>query len=124
MGLHEAILKGAENWLRPVLMTALTTALGLIPILLSHGTGSEIQKPLATVVVGGLISSTLLTLVVLPTLYNWFVGKEKSSGFNAKVIYNFTFFIGGNSTLLSVSGLTQSLQLCEWIIYKCFDRVQ
>ena len=47
-------------------------------MLLSHGTGSEIQKPLATVVVGGLISSTLLTLVVLPTLYGWFEGKEKS----------------------------------------------
>ncbi|ODS31879.1 MAG: heavy metal efflux pump [Candidatus Scalindua rubra] len=77
MGLNEAILKGAEHRLRPVLMTALTTALGLIPILLSHGTGSEIQKPLATVVVGGLISSTLLTLVVLPTLYGWFEKKEK-----------------------------------------------
>jgi cobalt-zinc-cadmium resistance protein CzcA len=57
-------------------MTALTTASGLIPILLSHGTGSEIQKPLATVVVGGLISSTLLTLVVLPTLYEWFEKKR------------------------------------------------
>jgi cobalt-zinc-cadmium resistance protein CzcA len=76
LGLHEAILKGAEHRLRPVLMTALTTALGLIPILLSHGTGSEIQKPLATVVVGGLISSTLLTLIVLPTLYGWFEKKE------------------------------------------------
>ncbi|GAX61652.1 silver efflux pump [Candidatus Scalindua japonica] len=75
LGLHEAILKGAENRLRPVLMTALTTALGLIPILLSHGTGSEIQKPLATVVVGGLISSTFLTLIVLPTLYGWFEKK-------------------------------------------------
>jgi len=77
LGLHEAILKGAEDRLRPVLMTALTTALGLIPILLSHGTGSEIQKPLATVVVGGLISSTLLTLIVLPTLYGWFERKKE-----------------------------------------------
>ena len=76
LSLNEAILKGAENRLRPVLMTALTTALGLIPILLSHGTGSEIQKPLATVVVGGLLSSTLLTLVVLPTLYYWFEKKQ------------------------------------------------
>jgi cobalt-zinc-cadmium resistance protein CzcA len=59
-------------------MTALTTALGLIPILLSHGTGSEIQKPLATVVVGGLISSTLLTLIVLPTLYGWFERKKNT----------------------------------------------
>lgn len=72
LDLHEAILKGTEQRLRPVLMTALTTALGLIPILLSHGTGSEIQKPLAIVVVGGLISSTLFTLLVLPTLYGIF----------------------------------------------------
>ncbi len=78
LGLHEAILKGAEDRLRTVLMTALTTALGLIPILLSHGTGSEIQKPLATVVVGGLISSTLLTLIVLPTLYGWFERKKNT----------------------------------------------
>ncbi len=78
LGLHEAILKGAENWLRPVLMTALTTVL-VISILLSHGTGSEIQQPLATVVVGGLISSTLLTLVVLPTLYGWFERKKTTA---------------------------------------------
>ncbi len=76
LSLNDAILKGAENRIRPVLMTALTTALGLILILLSHGTGSEIQKPLATVVVGGLLSSTLLTLVVLPTLYYWFEKKQ------------------------------------------------
>ena len=78
LGLHETILKGAEDRRRPVLMTALTTALGLIPILLSHGTGSEIQKPLATVVVGSLISSTLLTLIVLPTLYEWFERKKNT----------------------------------------------
>jgi len=59
--------------LRPVLMTAITTALGLLPLLFSHGVGSEVQKPLATVVIGGLISSTLLTLVVLPALYKWFM---------------------------------------------------
>jgi len=55
-----------------VLMTAITSALGLIPLLLSNGVGSEIQQPLATVVVGGLISSTLLTLFVLPVLYETF----------------------------------------------------
>ena len=53
-------------------MTALTTALGLIPLLFSTGTGSEVQRPLATVVVGGLVSSTVLTLLVLPALYKWF----------------------------------------------------
>ena len=51
---------------------ALTTALGLIPLLFSSGTGSEVQRPLATVVVGGLVSSTVLTLLVLPALYKWF----------------------------------------------------
>jgi len=71
-GLEEAILKGAELRLRPVLMTALVASLGLVPMLLATGPGSEIQRPLATVVIGGLISSTLLTLIVLPTLYGWF----------------------------------------------------
>jgi cobalt-zinc-cadmium resistance protein CzcA len=67
-----ASIQGACMRLRPVLMTATTTALGLIPLLLSSGTGSEVQKPLAVVVIGGLVSSTLLTLLVLPSLYKWF----------------------------------------------------
>lgn len=67
--LDNAIRKGAESRLRPVLMTATIAALGLIPLLFATGIGSEIQKPLATVVVGGLVSSTLLTLFVLPCLY-------------------------------------------------------
>ncbi len=71
-----AIRHGAESRLRPVLMTAMIAALGLIPLLLASGIGSEIQKPLATVVVGGLLSSTLLTLFVLPCLYQLFSGKE------------------------------------------------
>jgi cobalt-zinc-cadmium resistance protein CzcA len=53
-------------------MTALTTALGLMPLLIASGTGSEVQRPLATVVVGGLVTSTILTLLVLPALYKWF----------------------------------------------------
>lgn len=68
----EAIYEGALSRLRPVLMTALIAALGLIPMLLSTGVGSEVQRPLATVVVGGLLSSTLLTLLLLPALYQWF----------------------------------------------------
>ncbi len=73
--LEEASIHGACLRLRPVLMTALTTALGLIPLLLATGTGSEVQRPLATVVVGGLITSTILTLLVIPALYKWFSGK-------------------------------------------------
>ncbi|MDH5229665.1 MAG: CusA/CzcA family heavy metal efflux RND transporter [Gammaproteobacteria bacterium] len=69
---QQAIVDAALSRLRPVLMTALTSALGLIPLLLATGVGSEIQRPLATVVIGGLSSSTLLTLIVLPSLYSVF----------------------------------------------------
>jgi cobalt-zinc-cadmium resistance protein CzcA len=77
MSIDEASIKGACLRVRPVLMTAVTTALGLIPLLLASGTGSEVQKPLATVVVGGLVTSTLLTLLVIPALYKWFVSSDK-----------------------------------------------
>ena len=76
--LRDAILKGAELRFRPILMTASVASLGLVPLLLATGPGSEIQRPLATVVVGGLVSSTFLTLFVLPTLYGWFE-KEKEA---------------------------------------------
>jgi cobalt-zinc-cadmium resistance protein CzcA len=72
MDLDDASVNGACQRLRPVLMTATTTALGLIPLLLATGTGSEVQRPLATVVIGGLVTSTILTLVVIPALYKWF----------------------------------------------------
>ncbi len=71
MGVSEAVRKGAELRLRPVLMTASVAILGLIPMLLSSGVGAETQRPLASVVVGGLITSTLLTLVLLPVIYDW-----------------------------------------------------
>ncbi len=70
--LDKASVEGACLRLRPVLMTAVTTALGLIPLLFSSGTGSEVQRPLATVVIGGLVTSTILTLLVIPALYKWF----------------------------------------------------
>lgn len=78
-GIHvdKASVEGACVRLKPVLMTATTTALGLIPLLFSHGTGSEVQRPLATVVIGGLVSSTILTLLVIPALYKWFSIKPK-----------------------------------------------
>ena len=66
------LVEGARRRLRPVLMTASITALGLVPLLLASGPGSEIQRPLAIVVVGGLITSTLLTLLLLPILYRRF----------------------------------------------------
>jgi heavy metal efflux system protein len=69
--LHDAVREGAEGRFRPVLMTALVASVGFIPMAISTGAGAEVQRPLATVVIGGLISSTILTLLVLPTVYAW-----------------------------------------------------
>ncbi len=79
--LDEAVEEGALTRLRPVLMTALVAALGFVPMALAHGRGAEVQKPLATVVIGGILSSTLLTLLVLPALYRLFHrhGEEPTS---------------------------------------------
>ncbi|MCF6221037.1 MAG: efflux RND transporter permease subunit, partial [Robiginitomaculum sp.] len=71
LSVSEAVRQGAELRLRPVMMTASSTILGLIPMLLSSGVGAETQRPLAAVVVGGLITSTLLTLILLPLIYEF-----------------------------------------------------
>lgn len=76
--LDQVVRDGARRRLRPVLMTASITALGLVPLLFASGPGSEIQKPLAIVVIGGLVSSTLLTLLLLPILYRHFEAKARS----------------------------------------------
>lgn len=76
MDLQKAIRKGCLDRLRPVLMTASIAIFSLMPMLFASGTGSEIQKPLATVVVGGLITSTLLTLLIIPSVYSWFEKRE------------------------------------------------
>ncbi|UVL28467.1 CusA/CzcA family heavy metal efflux RND transporter [Pseudomonas donghuensis] len=75
--LHQAIDEGALTRLRPVLMTALVASLGFIPMALATGTGAEVQRPLATVVIGGILSSTALTLLVLPALYYWAHRKDE-----------------------------------------------
>ena len=76
----DAVEKGSDTRLRPVLMTALVASLGFIPMALSTGAGAEVQRPLATVVIGGLITSTLLTLLVLPTLYKWIEERRERKG--------------------------------------------
>jgi len=73
---HSAVREGALTRLRPVLMTAAVASLGFVPMAFSSGTGAEVQRPLATVVIGGLITSTVLTLLVLPALYQWFEGEK------------------------------------------------
>jgi cobalt-zinc-cadmium resistance protein CzcA len=82
MPLRQAVVEAAERRLRPVLMTALVASLGFVPMALNTGMGAEVQRPLATVVIGGVISSTLLTLLVLPVLYVLFAseGMREHSG--------------------------------------------
>lgn len=75
--MRDAVVEGSLSRLRPVLMTALVASLGFVPMALNTGMGAEVQRPLATVVIGGLISSTVLTLFVLPTLYLWFGGRKQ-----------------------------------------------
>jgi cobalt-zinc-cadmium resistance protein CzcA len=76
MPVHDAAFEGALLRLRPVLMTALVATLGFIPMAFSSGAGAEVQKPLATVVIGGLVTSTMLTLFVIPAVYRWFDASE------------------------------------------------
>jgi cobalt-zinc-cadmium resistance protein CzcA len=76
----QAVTQGATIRLRPVLMTALVGSLGFVPMAISTGVGAEVQRPLATVVIGGLISSTLLTLLVIPAVYRWFDKHEADAG--------------------------------------------
>jgi cobalt-zinc-cadmium resistance protein CzcA len=73
---ERAIVEGAMARLRPVLMIALVASLGFLPMALNTGTGAEVQRPLATVVIGGIVSATLLSVLVLPVLYRWAYGRE------------------------------------------------
>ncbi|MCA2977067.1 MAG: efflux RND transporter permease subunit, partial [Myxococcaceae bacterium] len=79
LGRFEAMKQAAEGRLRPVLMTALVASLGFIPMALSTAPGAEVQRPLATVVIGGLVSATLLTLFVLPAIYTWLGGAKAAT---------------------------------------------
>jgi cobalt-zinc-cadmium resistance protein CzcA len=75
--MHEAVIGGARHRLRPVLMTALVASLGFVPMALATSTGAEVQRPLATVVIGGLLSSTILTLFLLPVFYEWITTSQR-----------------------------------------------
>jgi len=76
--LSEAVNVGAATRLRPVLMTALVASLGFIPMAIATSAGAEVQRPLATVVIGGLVTSTVLTLLILPMLYRWFEVEQET----------------------------------------------
>jgi cobalt-zinc-cadmium resistance protein CzcA len=82
----QAAMQAAMTRLRPVLMTATVASLGFLPMAISTSSGAEVQRPLATVVIGGLVSATLLTLLVLPAVYPWFIGKRRKSHESAEPI--------------------------------------
>jgi len=80
---REAALATADVRIRPVLMTALVASLGFLPMALATSSGAEIQRPLATVVIGGIVTSTLLTALVVPAIYPWFAPRRRLSGADA-----------------------------------------
>src|SRR5690606_31200634 len=90
--IEERIKKGAIERLRPVLLTAAAAALGFLPMAISTNAGAEVQRPLATVVIGGLVSATILTLIVLPVLYAWFEEKNTIK-MNKKIIVPITILL-------------------------------
>jgi heavy metal efflux system protein len=94
---RQIVLEGTSNRLRPVLMTASVASLGFIPMALSTGAGAEVQRPLATVVIGGLISATFLTLFVLPTLYIWLQKKHRKTRFIPVAVVGGLFLFFGNT---------------------------
>jgi cobalt-zinc-cadmium resistance protein CzcA len=75
--IEQAVLQGARSRLRPVLMTALVASLGFVPMATAITTGAEVQRPLASVVIGGLFTSTPLTLILLPLIYPWFTSRKR-----------------------------------------------
>jgi heavy metal efflux system protein len=113
--LLQIILRGTETRLRPVLMTALVASLGFLPMALSNGAGAEVQRPLATVVIGGLISATLLTLLVLPVLYIW-VENLSRMGRSKTLISTVVLVFIANISLYSQNDSQKTTNLEELIV--------
>ncbi len=113
MEIRDAILAGAYERLRPVVTTAALAAFGFIPMMLSHGAGAEVQRPLATVIIGGVISSTFLTLFLLPILYEWTErGKRKSErrekkGGDGSLAIGIALFVLSSLTAVAQTTLTR-----------------
>lgn len=92
--LYEIVSIGTSNRLRPVLMTAFVASLGFLPMALSHGAGAEVQRPLATVVIGGLLIATFLTLFILPLFYVMFFSQNRKNIFSKKILVSLTIILG------------------------------
>lgn len=106
--LHDRILFGASVRLRPVLMTAAVASLGFLPMAISSGAGAEVQRPLATVVIGGLVTSTLLTLLVLPVLYAMFFRFGNKTGGAAKAVAAVLLLVGAPVLLPAQKTITET----------------
>ncbi|WP_336515359.1 CusA/CzcA family heavy metal efflux RND transporter [Pollutibacter soli] len=110
----QIILEGTGIRLRPVLMTAAVAALGFIPMAVSNGSGAEVQRPLATVVIGGLVTATLLTLIVLPVLYTWAERKRRSNGkAGIAIVFVLTAFLSNSlnaQTSMSLEEMTKTAE--------------
>ena len=80
LSVDDAVRQGARDRLRPVLSTALVASIGFVPMAVASGAGAEVQRPLATVVIGGIVTSTILTLLLLPSLYHWLAARTMQPG--------------------------------------------
>ena len=105
MSTFERVIQGTQSRLRPVLMTAAVASLGFLPMALSQGAGAEVQRPLATVVIGGLVTATLLTLFLLPVLYFWVEQrKSRAMGIHVPVIFILMLLSGTHTNAQSIAG--------------------
>ncbi|PRX47962.1 CusA/CzcA family heavy metal efflux RND transporter [Salegentibacter salegens] len=107
--INERIMKGSKRRIRPILLTALTDILGFLPMAISNSAGAEVQRPLATVVIGGLITSTLLTLFILPILYQWVESRKTNVNVNKKLVLGVAVTV----LLLSVPSTFQAQEISQ-----------
>jgi cobalt-zinc-cadmium resistance protein CzcA len=114
---RERVLQGVFTRFRPVIMTATVASLGFLPMAISHGAGAEVQKPLATVVIGGLITATLLTLVVLPVLYEWLANRKKTSIPPVASILLVMFGLGLSNTANAQEILTEQAAVQQALLH-------
>jgi cobalt-zinc-cadmium resistance protein CzcA len=121
--IYERVLQGLKTRLRPVIMTAAVASLGFLPMAISSSAGAEVQKPLATVVIGGLITSTLLTLIVLPVLYIIFMQKREKKNKSKSINTTFiTLLVGIGFVFFSNDILSQNVQSKPYNLQECINQ--
>lgn len=117
LGLDEAVLKGLRTRLRPVLMTAAVASMGFLPMAISHGAGAEVQRPLATVVIGGLLTATLLTLIVLPNIYLVMKRRKKKTIAPLTTVLLLLLGLSSNAQTYSLTDAVQTADRHERVLW-------